>query len=77
MIDSESSALEIARAVGGGETSAAAVVEAALARIEKLNPLLNAFTDVTAARALSAPRHSMRSTPRALHSGRSPACRSR
>jgi 1-carboxybiuret hydrolase len=51
MIDSESSALEIARAVGGGETSAAAVVEAALARIEKLNPLLNAFTDVTAARA--------------------------
>src|SRR6201996_595995 len=51
MIDSESSALEIARAVGGGETSAAAVVEAALGRIEKLNPLLNAFTDVTAARA--------------------------
>ena len=51
MIDSESSALEIARAVGGGETSAVAVVEAALAHIEKLNPLLNAFTDVTAARA--------------------------
>jgi 1-carboxybiuret hydrolase len=51
MTDSESSALEIARAVGGGETSAAAVVETALARIEKLNPLLNAFTDVTAARA--------------------------
>jgi Asp-tRNA(Asn)/Glu-tRNA(Gln) amidotransferase A subunit family amidase len=51
MIDSESSALEIARAVVGGETSAVAVVDAALARIEKLNPLLNAFTDVTAARA--------------------------
>ena len=51
MIDSESSALEIARAVGGGETSAVAVVDATLARIEKLNPLLNAFTDVTAARA--------------------------
>jgi aspartyl-tRNA(Asn)/glutamyl-tRNA(Gln) amidotransferase subunit A len=51
MIDSESSALEIARAVDGGEISAAAVVEAAMARIETLNPLLNAFTDVTAARA--------------------------
>ncbi len=51
MIDSESSALEIARAVGGGETSAVEVVDAALARIEKLNPQLNAFTDVTATRA--------------------------
>jgi AtzE family amidohydrolase len=37
--------------VAGGEVSAVAVIEAALARIEKLNPLLNAFTDVTAARA--------------------------
>jgi 1-carboxybiuret hydrolase len=51
MIDPESSALDIARAVAGGATSAVAVTEAALARIEKLNPVLNAFTDVTAARA--------------------------
>jgi 1-carboxybiuret hydrolase len=51
MIDPETSALDIARAVAGGEVSAVAVTEAALARIEKLNPLLNAFTDVTAARA--------------------------
>jgi AtzE family amidohydrolase len=51
MIDPETSALDIARAVAGGEVSAVAVTEAALARIGKLNPLLNAFTDVTAARA--------------------------
>jgi 1-carboxybiuret hydrolase len=51
MINPETSALDIARAVAGGEVSAVAVTEAALARIEKLNPVLNAFTDVTAARA--------------------------
>jgi AtzE family amidohydrolase len=51
MIDPETSTLDIARAVTAGEVSAVAVIEAALARIEKLNPLLNAFTDVTAARA--------------------------
>jgi 1-carboxybiuret hydrolase len=51
MIDPETSALDIARAVASGETSAVAVTEAALARIGKLNPLLNAFTDVTATRA--------------------------
>jgi aspartyl-tRNA(Asn)/glutamyl-tRNA(Gln) amidotransferase subunit A len=51
MTDPETSALDIARAVASGETSAVAVTEAALARIAKLNPLLNAFTDVTAARA--------------------------
>jgi AtzE family amidohydrolase len=51
MIDPESSALDVARAVAGGAMSAVAVTEAALARIEKLNPVLNAFTDVTAARA--------------------------
>src|SRR3981189_3717385 len=51
MIDPETPALDIARAVAGGEVSAVAVTEAVLARIEKLNPLLNAFTDVTAARA--------------------------
>jgi len=42
---------EIARAVRAGEVTAAAVVEAALARVGELNPRLNAFTDVTAARA--------------------------
>ena len=42
---------EIARAVANGERSALAVTEAALARITKLNPKLNAFTDVVAARA--------------------------
>jgi 1-carboxybiuret hydrolase len=51
MIDPETSALDIARAVASGATSAVAVTEAALARIAELNPLLNAFTDVTAARA--------------------------
>src|SRR5271169_4737036 len=51
MINPETPALDIARAVAGGEVSAVAVIEAALARIEKLNPLLNAFTDITAARA--------------------------
>ncbi len=45
------SAAEIAQAVASGKASAAVVVEAALARIEKLNPALNAFTAVTAARA--------------------------
>ena len=45
------SASEIARAVADGERSALAVTEAALARIKRLNPKLNAFTDVTAERA--------------------------
>ena len=47
----EATVAEIARAVAGGETTALAVIEAALARITKRNPLLNAFTDVTAERA--------------------------
>jgi len=47
----EASAAEIARAVGAGKLSAAAIVDAALARIARLNPTLNAFTAVTAARA--------------------------
>src|SRR6266481_1725620 len=47
----EESALDIARAVREGATTAGAVVEAALARIAALNPVLNAFTDVTADRA--------------------------
>jgi len=47
----EASALDIARAVREGATTAGAVVEAALARIAALNPVLNAFTDLTADRA--------------------------
>jgi aspartyl-tRNA(Asn)/glutamyl-tRNA(Gln) amidotransferase subunit A len=42
---------EIAHAVGAGEASASGVVDAALSRIAKLNPTLNAFTAVTAERA--------------------------
>ena len=51
MIDVWSSGADIAAAVKAGEVSAAAVVEAALARIARLNPQLNAFTAVTAERA--------------------------
>ena len=42
---------EIAHAVGAGERSAIGVVDAALLRIAKLDPTLNAFTAVTAERA--------------------------
>ncbi|WP_042693814.1 AtzE family amidohydrolase [Azospirillum sp. B506] len=44
-------AWEIAAAVRGGSLSASAVTEAALDRIARLNPVLNAFTDITADRA--------------------------
>ncbi|HTQ82979.1 MAG TPA: AtzE family amidohydrolase [Pseudolabrys sp.] len=44
-------ASEIAAAVASGKVSAAAVIEDALARIATRNPLLNAFTAVTAERA--------------------------
>jgi aspartyl-tRNA(Asn)/glutamyl-tRNA(Gln) amidotransferase subunit A len=44
-------AWRIASAVKSGETSALAAVEAALARIERRNPKLNAFTAVVADRA--------------------------
>jgi aspartyl-tRNA(Asn)/glutamyl-tRNA(Gln) amidotransferase subunit A len=50
------SAAEIAKAVAAGATTAVAVVEAALARIEARNPLLNAFTAVTRERALAKAR---------------------
>jgi len=46
-----STAAEIAGEVASGGTSAAAVVDDTLARIEKLNPALNAFTAFTAERA--------------------------
>ena len=42
------SASEIARAVADGQHSALSVTEAALTRIKRLNPRLNAFTDVVA-----------------------------
>jgi aspartyl-tRNA(Asn)/glutamyl-tRNA(Gln) amidotransferase subunit A len=49
----DGSATAIAAAVRAREVSAREVAKAALARIEALNPRLNAFTDVTAARALA------------------------
>ena len=48
---SEATAAETAQAVRSGETTALAATEAALARIARHNPALNAFTDVTADRA--------------------------
>ena len=48
----EATVAEIAQGVRGGDVTALAVIQATLARIGKLNPLLNAFTDVTAERAL-------------------------
>jgi 1-carboxybiuret hydrolase len=45
------SAVEIAAAVGSGRLRATDVVAACLDRIERLNPVLNAFTAVTADRA--------------------------
>ena len=42
---------EIAKAVGSGQASALGVIDAALARIGRLNPALNAFTAITAERA--------------------------
>ena len=47
---------EIAAAVSRGETSAQAVVESALATIQTRDQVLNAFTDVTAERALARAR---------------------
>jgi aspartyl-tRNA(Asn)/glutamyl-tRNA(Gln) amidotransferase subunit A len=46
-----SSSSDIAKAVASGRASAASVTDAALARIGKLNPVLNAFTAVTVERA--------------------------
>jgi aspartyl-tRNA(Asn)/glutamyl-tRNA(Gln) amidotransferase subunit A len=42
---------EITAALAAGSTSAAAVIDACLARIERLDPVLNAFTAVTSDRA--------------------------
>jgi len=51
MIDAQSSAAAIAAAVRSGTVSARAVLDATLARIERHNAELGAFTDVVAARA--------------------------
>jgi 1-carboxybiuret hydrolase len=54
MLDiSRASAVGIAAALSSGEATARAVAEAALARIDALNPTINAFTDVTRSRALA------------------------
>ena len=49
--DSWASAASIAAGVAGGTLRAADVVETALATIARRNPVLNAFTDITADRA--------------------------
>lgn len=46
----------IAAEIRNGEVSAEAVAETFLARIDRVNPVVNAFTDVTAARALEQAR---------------------
>lgn len=53
MIDWQSKGHEIARAVRAGHVSAVDAVRMSLARIEVANPTLNAFTAVTAERALA------------------------
>ena len=49
----EKTAIEIAGLVASGRTTARAVVDATLGRIAAVDPLLGAFTDVTAERALT------------------------
>src|SRR5712692_1323724 len=62
------SASEISRAIAGRKISALNVTEAALARIAKHNPVLNAFTDVTADRA----RAKARAVDAAIAAGKNP-----
>jgi aspartyl-tRNA(Asn)/glutamyl-tRNA(Gln) amidotransferase subunit A len=64
---SELTALEIAKAVAGGKMSALDATDAALARIEKHDAILNSFTDVTAERA----RAKARALDAAVAAGRS------
>jgi len=61
------SASEIAKAVSSGRLSALEATEAALARIERHDPVLNAFTDVTAGRA----RAKAREVDAAIEAGKS------
>ncbi|TXM63783.1 amidase family protein, partial [Methylobacterium sp. WL120] len=51
---SRAEAGSIAAGVGQGRVRARTVIEAALARIARIDPAINAFTDVTADRALAA-----------------------
>lgn len=53
-LSASATAAEIAEAVKSGQVTARSVAEAALARIDKHNPMLGAFTDVTVARAIDA-----------------------
>ena len=53
------------------------MIEAALARIGRVDPAVNAFTDVTAARALAAADALDARRDAAKVRGRSPACPSR
>jgi len=62
------SAADIAAAVQGRKLSALAVTEAALARIDRHDPVLNAFTDVTAERA----RATARAIDAAVAAGKKP-----
>src|SRR5258707_12247441 len=62
------SASEIAQAVSGRKLAALAVIEAALARIAKHDPILNSFTDVTADRA----RAKARAIDAAIAAGKNP-----
>src|SRR6202795_2104764 len=62
------SVLQIAQAVTGRKISALGVTEAALARIAKHDPVLNAFTDVTADRA----RAKARAVDAAIGAGKNP-----
>ena len=55
-MDAWASAAEIAEAVASGRTKATVVVEATLARIAARDAILNAFTAVTAERALAKAR---------------------
>src|ERR1700683_4736725 len=48
-----SSAADIAAAVANGRASAESVIEATIARIRELDPLLNCFTEITEQRALA------------------------
>jgi AtzE family amidohydrolase len=68
VIDASIPALAIAAAVRGREVSARDVVAAALARVDKRNPALNAFTAVFAERALA----EAEAVDRAIAAGRDP-----
>jgi aspartyl-tRNA(Asn)/glutamyl-tRNA(Gln) amidotransferase subunit A len=70
-------ASEIAAAVAGGELTARAAVETALARIAATNAALGAFTDVTVERALRGPTRSTGAARPARTPARSRACPSR